>query len=148
MATHSADLVETDRMILIVVGAHLQAELADRPLAYRLRDAITRWVAGREQGLTPVVCTDLWYLNASELMARPTISLGRPGLNALSPYFANRLPTVLVIDESLQVQLDPEFARLQACIWGVDEQATASGLDLFEERYLADFLENAHITPP
>ena len=53
----------------------------------------------------------------------------------------------LVIDERLQVQLDPEFAGLQACIWGVDEPATASGVEVFEQRYLEPFLRSAHDLP-
>ncbi len=135
-----------DRLLLIVVGAHLSAERTDRPLGYRLRDTIALWQEANTDsaGLMPLVCTDLWYLNASELMVRPTISVGRPDLNAVSAYFANRLPTALVVDDSLQVQLDPEFANLQACVWGVDESATASGVDLFERRYLDPFLRSAH----
>ena len=77
-------------------------------------------------------------------MVRPTISVGAPELNAVSAFFANRLPTALVIDHSLQVQLDPEFVTLQACVWGVNEQATASSVDLFEKRYLDPFLRSAH----
>jgi len=137
---------DVDEMLMIVVGAHLQAELADRPLGYRLRDAIDGWLASHAPAaaLRPVVCTDLWYLNAAELMVRPTIAIGRPGLNAVSAYFANRLPTALVIEQSLQVQLDPAFESLQACIWGVDEPATASGVELFRDRYLDGFLASAH----
>jgi len=131
---------------VVVVGAHLQAELADRPLGYRLRDSILRWQAGHPEAhpLQPILCTDLWYLNAEDLMLRPTISVGAPELNAVSAFFANRLPTALVIDDSLQVQLDPEFVTLRACVWGVNEQATATSVDLFETRYLDRFLRSAH----
>ncbi len=141
-----ADDLSPDHLLLIVVGAHLRAEQADRPLGYRLRDAIVRWQRHHAEGepLRPVVCTDLWYLNARDLMMRPTISVGRPELNAVSAYFANRLPTALVIDRSLQVQLDPEFVSLQACVWGVDDPSTASGVDVFQERYLEPFLRSAH----
>ncbi len=140
------DTPSPERLLLIVVGAHLSAEQDDRPLGYRLRESIIRWQGDNAETtiLMPVVCTDLWYLNASDLMVRPTISVGRPQLNAVSAYFANRLPTALVIEESLQVQLDPEFARLQACVWGVDASATVSGVDLFEQRYLDGFLRSAH----
>ena len=64
-----------------------------------------------------------------------------------TPQFVSRatvLPTAFVIDQSLQVQLDPEFVTLQACVWGVDEPATRSGVDLFVERYLEAFLCSAH----
>ena len=138
--------MSTDDLLVVVVGAHLRAELADRPLGYRLRERILQWQAGHPEvrPLQPVLCTDLWYLNAEDLMVRPTISVGAPELNAVSAFFANRLPTALVIDHSLRVQLDPEFVTLQACVWGVDEQATASSVDLFEQRYLDAFLRSAH----
>jgi hypothetical protein len=116
------EAVDPRHLLMIVVGAHLEAELADRPLGYRLQNDVVRW-----QQETPE--------------ADP---LGRPEHNAVSAYFANRLPTALVIDRSLQVQLDPEFVTLQACVWGVDEPATRSGVDLFVERYLEPFLRSAH----
>lgn len=143
------DSLGPDRLLLIVVGAHLQAEQEHRPLGYRLRESIVRWQAGHPQvnPLKPLLCTDLWYLNAEDLMQRPTIAVGAPGLNAVSAFFANRLPTALVIDQSLQVQLDPEFVTLRACVWGVDEPATASSVDLFETRYLDAFLRSAHDLP-
>ena len=140
------EAVDPRGLLLIVVGAHLEAERADRPLGYRVQDDVLHWQQKTPEAvpLAPMVCTDLWYLNASELMLRPTISVGRPEHNAVSAYFANRLPTALVIDRSLQVQLDPEFVTLQACVWGVDEPATRSGVDLFVQRYLDEFLRSAH----
>jgi hypothetical protein len=144
--TNEGDGIDSERLLVIVVGAHLEAERADRPLGYRLRDDIVRWQQHTPEAdpLAPVVCTDLWYLNARELMLPPTIAVGRPQHNAVSAYFANRLPTALVIDRNLQVQLDPEFVTLQACVWGVDEPATRSGVDLFVERYRDTFLRSAH----
>lgn len=143
------DTASADRLLVVVVGAHLRAEQSDRPLGYRLRDSILRWQAAHPDArpLSPVLCSDLWYLNAPELMVRPTISVGAPELNAVSAFFANRLPAALVIDDSLQVQLDPEFVTLRACVWGVDDAATATGVDLFETRYLDAFLRSAHDLP-
>ena len=140
-----ADL-DPKKLILLVVGAHLRAEVADRPLGDRLRQRILHWQAENPSGelLVPLICTDLWYLNAQDLLLRPTISIGPPEVNAASAYFANRLPTAFVIDQTLQVQLDPEFVTLQACIWGVDRRATAAGLDIFVDRYLVEFLSSAH----
>jgi hypothetical protein len=80
-------------------------------------------------------------------MRRPTIAVGRPQHNAVSAYLANRLPAVLVIDQRLQVQLDPELVTLQACIWGTDGASTAAGVELFEKRYLEAFLRVAHGLP-
>ncbi len=140
------EIPNPDRLLLIVVGAHLRAEQSDRPLGYRLRESVLRWQAGHPEAepLRPVLCTDLWYLSAQELMQQPTISVGAPDLNAVSAMFANRLPTALVVDQSLQVQLDPEFVTLRACVWGVDAHATASGVEIFETRYLDTFLRSAH----
>ncbi len=161
-AQQTGDLDVTGRqpLLLIVLGAHLGAELADRPLGYRLRDRIVRWqhdtlppatartpAASEDEPLLAAVCTDLWYLNTPDLMARPTICLGRPELNAASAYWANRLPTAFVIDETLRIHLDPEFINLQACVWGANDGATASGVDLFEQRYLEPFLRTAHGLP-
>ncbi len=133
-------------LILIVLGAHLHAEIAHRPLGYRLAQEIVLWQAKHPQAepLDPVLCTDLWYLNAGALMERPTVSIGPPEVNAVSAYLGNRLPVVFVIEDRLQVQMDPELIGLHACIWGADDRSTAAGLDLFVERFLDQFLQAAH----
>ncbi|MEE9130355.1 MAG: hypothetical protein V3T84_10070 [Phycisphaerales bacterium] len=140
---------DTDTLLLVVVGAHLRAELTDRPLAYMLVERIEAWQRRHVEAdwLAPLVCSDLWYLNAAELLSRPTICLGRPGVNAASAFFANRLPTAFVLEETFQVQLDLEFITMQACVWGVNAAATASGVELFEDRYLDPFLRAAHGMP-
>jgi len=140
--------------VLIVVGADLRAEIADRPLAYHLRELIHQWqgqLAVEQAGepvtavelASTVVCTDMCYLNSPQLLASPAISIGDPGLNAASAYLANRLPTAMVLDGRFRVHLDPEFVDAQACIWGVNPRATADALDVFAERYLTDFLRAA-----
>lgn len=130
--------------LLIVVGAHLQAEVSDRPLAYRLREQVLRWFDEHvDEGmptLEPIVCTDVWYLNNDDLLREPAIALGRPGLNAASAFLANRLPVAFLIDDTLQVQLDQEFIDQRACIYGADLESTASAVDLFVERYLDAYL--------
>lgn len=92
------------QQVLIVVGAHLRAEIADRPLAYQLADAIRLWrsdhAAWLNINLEPVVLTDLWYLNNEELQAKPTISLGGPGVNALSNAFSKTMGTTAQEDDS------------------------------------------------
>ena len=140
---------DTDTLLLIVVGAHLRAEQIDRPLAQALAERIEGWQRQHVEAdrLSPLVCSDLWYLNAAELLSRPTICLGRPGVNAATAYFANRLPTAFVLEQMYQVQLDLEFITMQACVWGVNADATASGLQVFEQRYLDSFLRSAHGMP-
>ncbi len=145
--------IHSDNLLLILTGAHLKAERDDRPLAYRLRDAVVTW-QNRKQAADDLpfrrdalVCSDLWYLNNQELHDLPTIAIGEPGVNAASAFFANRLPEALIIDQALRVQLDQELIDLKVCIWGVDASATASGVDLFIDRYLEEFLCAAHEMP-
>jgi len=135
-----------DNLLLIVVGSDLRAEAADRPLAYRLQQRIDAWL-NRHTGemnidVEPAVCTDLWYMNHESLQQRPTISIGDPQVNALSDFFAQSADTAGEDDAQPQVviQLDPEFTDLRVCIWGLDEELTAQGLDVFCRDYLADYL--------
>jgi len=139
--------IDTSRLILIVVGAHLRAEVSDRPLAYRLRERLLTWLDrhAEREGAPPdvVVCTDLWYLNADDLRKRPTISIGPPGVNALTAYLADKVPSAFAIDNVLSVQLDTDFLDLTVCCWGNEQSATASAIDAFCERYLDAFMERA-----
>ena len=141
--------LDTERLLLIVVGAHLRAEIADRPLAYALRDQLLRWlddhVGGTTDGHRPdvVVCTDIWYLNNYELRSRPTISIGGPGVNALAAYLADRLETAFVVEDVLAVQLDLAFVDPVASCWGTTHDSTVAAIDAFCERYLDAFLEDA-----
>ncbi len=134
-------------LLLIVVGAHLRAEIVDRPLGYLLRDRIVHWLNTRDAEinipLLPVVCSDIWYVNQRELQQRPTISLGGPRVNALSAYYANKLSPALVLDDQLLVQLDPEFVDLRVGVWGMNNDLTAGALDLFTNKYLDAFLRAA-----
>ena len=143
--------LNAESLLLIVVGAHLQAEADQRPLAYRLHDQICQWQEAHgcaEDGLRPIVCCDLWYLNADDLLQRPVIAIGDPEFNAATAYLANRLPTALVVDDWLRVQLDPEFIDLRVCVWGVTPTATAGGMKLLSDRYLDPFLRAVHNLPP
>lgn len=144
--------IRADGLLLLVVGAHPEAERSHRPLAYRLRERVLRWIDEQRAGdldtvRTPLVLTDLWYLNANDLRSAPVISIGEHGLNAATAYLANRLPTAFIIDGAFRVQLDTEFVDLRTCIWGSSAGTTASGIDLFIERYLDDYLRAAHDLP-
>jgi hypothetical protein len=136
---------DVQTLLPIVVGAHLRAEVHDRPLGETVREAVRSWQAAHRDAtpLTPLVCTDLWYLNAPDLMLRPTIAIGDPAFNAAAAFFANRLPTTLVVEEGYQVQLDPEFVTLQVCLWGVSDASNRAAVSVFLERYLDPFLRNA-----
>jgi hypothetical protein len=137
--------IDPSNLLLIVVGAHLRAEVADRPLAYRLQAAVHRWVTGHASELgadafLPVVCSDIWYVNHPSLQRRPTISVGGPGVNALSAYFTDKLNAASVEENRYLIQLDPEFVDLRASIWGMNHELTVQALDTFLQRYLDGFL--------
>ena len=141
-APRTPDPTEPTTALPIVVGGHIRAEVEDRPTAIALRDAlITRAPAGFP--LAPVVVTDLWYLNTDPLRSQPTISIGRPEVNALSAYLADKLPSVLAIDDRLIVQLDPDLTDPAASCWGTDAEATAEAVHAFLEGWAAVFLEAA-----
>jgi hypothetical protein len=135
--------IEQGHVILIVVGACLRAEIADRPLAYRLQRRVRRWLRRHDQALNvpiePVVCTEVWYLNSEELQQQPTVSIGGPGVNALSAFFADQLEEEPDQEQAI-IQIDPEFTDLRVCIWGVDHEMTTNGLDVFLEQYLDRYL--------
>ncbi len=137
--------LDPTHLLLIVVGAHLRAEAADRPLAYRLREEVMRWVRKHEGSLAtpiyPVVCTDIWYLNHSVLHARPTVSIGGPGVNALSAHFARSIAGREESDAQVVIQIDPEFTDLRVSIWGTDHELTEKGLAVFLNDYLEGFLK-------
>jgi len=140
--------IDTDRLILIVTGAHLIAEAGDRPVAYGLRQRMLDWLATRGQPETPgntrvIVCSDLWYLNNDDLRARPTISVGGPAVNALSAYLGDKVPSAFAIEDVLVVQADLDFVDVVACCWGKDRAATAAAVEAFAERYLDDFMDAA-----
>jgi hypothetical protein len=126
----------------IVVGAHLRAEVEDRPIAAALCAALTA-AAGEGFPLVPVVMTDLWYLNCEPLRVQPTVSVGHPEVNALTAYLADKLPSVLALDGRLIVQLDPEFIEAVACCWGADGLATAAAVEVFVARWSDAFLTAA-----
>jgi len=139
--------------VLIVCGSSLDAERSDRPIAYGLASRIEAWsrawsssIAGahhESDGLEPVVCTDLWYLNHDELRSLPTISIGHPGTNALSAHLARRLPEVHSVAHRLVVQMDPAFEELIASCWGVDAKATGEAVDVFTGSHLDPFCQAA-----
>ena len=139
--------IDSDSLLLIVVGAHPRAEMTDRPIAYRLRERMASWLLSKvsegDPPLTPLVVTDLWYLNDAALRRSPSVSIGSPGVNAFSAYLGDKLPSAFVVDDRLMVQMDLDFTELVACCWGVDTETTGHAVDAFMDRYLDDFLEAA-----
>ncbi len=135
--------IELDRLVLIVTGAHLRAESGDRPLAYRLRESMLDWRDRNTDDDPPfdvLVVSDVWYLNNEELQSLPVISIGGPGVNALSANLGDQIPSAFVIENDLIVQVDLDFHDFRAVCWGMDHEATIRAVDAFTERYLESYL--------
>ena len=132
--------IDLARTILIVTGAHLHAEAADRPVAYALQRALVEAIGARGRA---IVCSDVWYMNDDKLRSCPTISVGSPGVNALSAFLADKLPSAFVVEGKVMVQADPDFEELVACCWGAGESGTGSAVSVFAERFLEGFVEAA-----
>jgi len=152
--------IDTDKLVLVVVGAHLRAELHDRPAANHLRDALDAAVAASwarqiepsehdaagvspadSQPPTVMVLTDLWRLNDPLLAPLPQIAVGHPELNALSAFLTDKLPPAFVIDGELSVQFDAAAPEAIALCWGTDHRATRRAVDEFIARYLKSFAD-------
>jgi hypothetical protein len=129
--------IDVDRLIPIVTGVQLKAELGDRPLAYRvegeirrlLRDILGEAPENEPPKLAPIVLSDVYYLNSEEMQQRPTLSLGGPGVNMLSANLVEKLPTVIAIENVLVIQMDPEWHDLRCCAWGMDHLSTVRAVE-------------------
>ncbi len=140
--------IDIERLIWIVTGIQLRAELGDRPLAYRIERALRQQVRrrfgkpkpGELPRLAPAVVSDVYYLNSEEAQSRPTISVGGPGMNALSATLLNELPTIVAIEDVLVIQMDLEMKDTRCAIWGMSHLDTVRAVELFTTKYLAAFL--------
>jgi hypothetical protein len=130
--------------VLIATGAHLRSEVGDRPLAYMLREEILERLEDRFPDGSPldiVVCSDLWRLNDESLSQVPTISIGGPGVNALTASLGNKLASVFVIEDRLIVQADLDFDDLMVCCWGMNHELTIAAVQAFLDKYLDLYLD-------
>ena len=134
--------VDINTIVPVVVGAHIRAEISDRPTANWLADQLDDELEQSCPELSAVVCTDLWYLNDERLRTRPTISVGEPELNALSAFLADKLPDVYSVKDVLIVQMDIRADDTLACCWGRDAESTSQAARAFVERYLSGFTES------
>lgn len=156
-----AHLIDVEQVIWIVTGVQLSAELGDRPLAYRIEREARSILANLntpdiEQSddpsvvtdaparphLTPVVISDVYYLNNPTIQHRPTISIGGPGVNGLTAILTSEVPTVVVMENALVIQMDMNFKDRRCAIWGMDHLETVRAADWFVSRnYLKSFIE-------
>lgn len=131
----------------LVVGSHPHAERDDRPTAYRLQAKIDRAIeelrapAGSE--LRSQILTDLWFMNDPALIAAPAVAFGTAGTNAAVAHFASRLPQAMVVDGQFEILLDRTAGDHRVCLRGVDGKSTAAAVDVFVEKFLAQWIESA-----
>lgn len=131
--------IDVDRLLPIVTGVQLKAELGDRPLAYRieselrriLRDLLGEPSENEPPALAPIVVSDIYYLNSDDLQQRPAIAVGGPGMNMLTANLVEKIPTVIAIENVLVVQMDLEFDDLRCCVWGMDHLSTVRAVETF-----------------
>src|SRR5947209_14621154 len=142
--------IDINHLVWIVVGVQLTAELGDRPLAYRIEQQLKQRLdsalgapaAGELPKLAPAVISDVYYLNSDEARSRPVISVGGPGVNALSAQLVNELPTVIAIEETLVVQMDLDMTDQRATVWGMTHIETVKAVELFVDKgYLDAFVK-------
>jgi hypothetical protein len=142
--------IEPDRLLPIVTGVQLKAELGDRPLAYRIEqetrrlllDLLGKPADGELPRLAPIVLSDVYYLNTEELQKRPTIAVGGPGMNLLSANWVEQLPTAVAIEDTLVIQMDLNMRDRRCTVWGMDHLSTVRAVELFIVKgYLETFVK-------
>ena len=143
--------IDPECLLPIVTGVQLNAELGDRPLAYRIEAEMKRRLAellpppgpaGGPPALVPVVVSDVFYLNSEPLRGRPTLSIGGPGVNAVSASLVNDLPAAVAIENVLVVQMDLEMNDPRCAVWGMNHLDTVRAVELFIAKgYLETFLK-------
>jgi hypothetical protein len=135
------------RLLLIVTGSTLRAEEMDRPLGYYLKQRIEQFLrdanamghAGLDDYAVRVIA-DFRWIHDEPLQTLPTISLGGPGVNALSQRWLEEVPVSLAFSERYFIQMDPEIAEPRASIWGMDNSTTQIAVSVFVDRFLSRFL--------
>jgi hypothetical protein len=136
------------RWLLIVTGSTLRAEEMDRPLGYylkqRIEDALAQAVTTGRRDLDDYqvrVVADFRWIHDEPLQSLPTISLGGPGVNALSHRWLEEVPVSLAFSERYFIQMDPDLAEPRASIWGMDNASTQIAVSVFADRFLPRFLD-------
>lgn len=135
------------KMLLIVTGSTLRAEDVDRPLAYYLKQRIDSGSDESKSASSPSfrvrVVADFRWIHDEPLQVLPTISIGGPGVNALSLRWLEEVPVSLAVDDQYYIQMDPDLDEPRASIWGMDNATTQIAISVFIERFLPRFLEHS-----
>jgi hypothetical protein len=132
----------------------------DRPLGYylkqRIENSLSEATANGQNGLEDYlirVVADFRWIHDEPLQSLPTISLGGPGVNALSHRWLEEVPISLAFSERYFIQMDPELTEPRASIWGMDNASTQIAVSVFIDRFLPRFLDRcatvqAHLSAP
>ncbi len=132
-------------VITIVVGAHPHAERDDRQRAYALAAHLEAMLAALHdtgESLPQVqVLSDLWFLNDASLSSGPTIALGTATTNAAVAHLASRLPQAFVVDGEFEIQFDRIGSDPRVSLRGVNAATTARAVEVFTDKFLAQWLE-------
>jgi hypothetical protein len=145
---------EAVRWLLIVTGSTLRAEEMDRPLGYylkqRIEDSLAQAVATKQSSLDDYlvrIVADFRWIHDEPLQSLPTISLGGPGVNALSHRWLEEVPVSLAFSERYFIQMDPDLAEPRVSIWGMDNASTQIAVSVFVDRFLPRFLDRCATVP-
>jgi hypothetical protein len=126
----------------------------DRPLGYylkqRIENSLSEATANGRNGLEDYlvrIVADFRWIHDEPLQSLPTISLGGPGVNALSHRWLEEVPVSLAFSERYFIQMDPDLAEPRASIWGMDNTSTQIAVSVFIDRFLPRFLDRCAIVP-
>lgn len=125
--------------VLIVTGSSLRAEEKDRPLAYYIREKILE-LGDAGDAIPPVhVISDFRYLHEPPMGEVPTVSIGGPGVNALTHKWLEELPVAMAVDDDFYIQIsEEEGSAPKAAVWGMNHESTQIAVTTFIEHYLGD----------
>lgn len=133
-------LFDVNSTVIVVVGSAIPQELNDRPLAYRLKDAIDKQ-GDINKWRYAIVVGDLSYEADTVIQACPTVSIGSMAANAVSARLCRVLPTALTVEKKSFVQLDITYRDPRVLLWGIDRAATEKAVELFLQKgYLEKYL--------
>jgi len=135
--------LDVNQTILIVVGVDIKPEEVDRPLAYRLKEAIeSSSLFGNHPFRKCIVISDALYKHDKIIQVCPTIAIGGPGVNSVANDLIQTLPVYLSKNNTYFIQMEKGFADPKVSIWGMNRKATDEAVEMFiANGILDDFLK-------
>jgi hypothetical protein len=131
--------LDVQQTILIVVGSDVKPEEKDRPIAYKLKANIEQSPKyGSLAFRKCIVISDALFDSDKIIQLCPTISIGGPGVNALSALLAEKLPIYLKKDDRYFIQFDETPQNNRISLWGMDQQSTEEAVNCFISEGLLD----------